>query len=46
MGGRQGVIVYGHGVFTMGRLDFNEALANLLAVERMCREECLRRAAG
>ena len=46
MGGRQGVIVYGHGVFTMGRHDFNEALANLLAVERMCREEYLRRAEG
>jgi len=24
MAGRQGVIVYGHGVFTMGRQDFNE----------------------
>jgi hypothetical protein len=30
----------------MGRHDFNEALANLLAVERMCREEYLRRAEG
>jgi len=46
MAERQGVIVYGHGVFTMGRRDFNEALANLLAVERMCREEYLRRAGG
>jgi ribulose-5-phosphate 4-epimerase/fuculose-1-phosphate aldolase len=46
MAGRRGVIVYGHGVFTMGRHDFNEALANLLAVERMCRDEYLRRAAG
>jgi ribulose-5-phosphate 4-epimerase/fuculose-1-phosphate aldolase len=44
MAGRRGVIVYGHGVFTMGRHDFNEALANLLAVERMCREEYLLRA--
>jgi ribulose-5-phosphate 4-epimerase/fuculose-1-phosphate aldolase len=46
MTGRRGVIVYGHGVFTMGRHDFNEALANLLAVERMCREAYLRRAEG
>jgi ribulose-5-phosphate 4-epimerase/fuculose-1-phosphate aldolase len=44
MEGRRGVIVYGHGVFTMGLNDFNEALAALLAVERMCREEYLRRA--
>jgi ribulose-5-phosphate 4-epimerase/fuculose-1-phosphate aldolase len=46
MAGHRGVIVYGHGIFTMGRHDFNEALANLLAMERMCREEYLRRAAG
>jgi ribulose-5-phosphate 4-epimerase/fuculose-1-phosphate aldolase len=46
MAGRRGVLVYGHGVFAMGRHDFNEALANLLAVERMCREEYLRRAEG
>jgi len=35
MEGRRGVIVYGHGLFTVGRDDFNEAFTNLLAVERM-----------
>ncbi len=45
MEGRQAVMVYGHGLFTMGRDDFNDALARLLAVERLCREEYLRRAA-
>jgi len=43
MEGRRGVIVYGHGLFTVGRDDFNEAFTNLLAVERMCREEYFRR---
>jgi ribulose-5-phosphate 4-epimerase/fuculose-1-phosphate aldolase len=46
MEGRQAVMVYGHGLFTMGRDDFNDALARLLAVERMCRDEYFRRAAG
>lgn len=35
--GRRGVIVLGHGVFTMGRDDFNEGLAALCAVETLCR---------
>jgi ribulose-5-phosphate 4-epimerase/fuculose-1-phosphate aldolase len=35
--GRRGVVVLGHGVFTMGRDDYNEALADLCAVETMCR---------
>ena len=39
MEGRRGVIVYGHGLFTTGERDFNEAFASLLAVERMCRDE-------
>jgi len=43
MAGRRGVIVYGHGLFTVGRVDFNEAFASLLDVERMCRAEYFRR---
>jgi len=43
MVGRRGVIVYGHGVFTVGEDDFNVPLANLIAIERMCREEYFRR---
>jgi ribulose-5-phosphate 4-epimerase/fuculose-1-phosphate aldolase len=39
----RGVIVYGHGVFTTGARDFNQALQGLLDVERNCREEYLRR---
>lgn len=39
--GRAGVIVLGHGVFTAGRRDFNEALAALCAIERRAREACL-----
>jgi len=39
----RGVIVYGHGVFTTGAHDFNQALQGLLDVERNCREEYLRR---
>ena len=38
MEGRRGVIVYGHGLFTVGRTDFNEAFANLLDIERSCRQ--------
>ena len=41
--GRRGVIVYGHGLFTVARTDFNDAFAELLAVERMCREIYFRR---
>ena len=39
--GRAGVIVLGHGVFTAGRDDFNEALASLCAIERQARADCL-----
>lgn len=35
---RRGVIVYGHGLFTVARDDFNEAFANLLDIEKMCRK--------
>jgi len=38
-----GVIVYGHGLFTAGRQDFNEAFARLAAVENACRREYFRR---
>jgi ribulose-5-phosphate 4-epimerase/fuculose-1-phosphate aldolase len=44
MEGRRAVMVYGHGLFTMGRDDFNDPLAGLLGVERMCREEYFQRA--
>lgn len=43
MPGRAGVMVYGHGLFTVGGADFREAFATLLATERFCREECFRR---
>lgn len=38
-----GVIVHGHGVFTAGGEDFNEAFGTLLAVENECRKEYFRR---
>ncbi len=40
---RRGVIVYGHGLFTVARTDFNDAFAELLDIERMCREIYFRR---
>lgn len=36
--GRRGAIVYGHGLFTGGKDDFNEAFENLLNIEKMCKE--------
>jgi ribulose-5-phosphate 4-epimerase/fuculose-1-phosphate aldolase len=45
MEGRNGVIVYGHGVFATGRRDFSDAFATLLEVEHGCREEYFRRLA-
>ncbi|MHC1790131.1 class II aldolase/adducin family protein [Solidesulfovibrio sp.] len=36
-GGRRGVIVCGHGVFTMGANDFGPALSALCAIETLCR---------
>jgi ribulose-5-phosphate 4-epimerase/fuculose-1-phosphate aldolase len=41
-----GVIVYGHGVFTAGREDFNGAFERLLAIEGACRTEYFRRLEG
>jgi len=43
--GRQGAIVFGHGLFTTGAEDFRDAFATLLCVERFCREEYFRRVA-
>ena len=36
-------VVYGHGVFTLGRTDFAEAFHSMVAVENWCREEYFRR---
>jgi len=38
-----GVIVHGHGLFATGKGDFNEAFAQLVAIENTCRSEYLRR---
>ncbi len=37
----RGAIVYGHGLFTTGTDDFNEAFSNLISIELMCIEEYL-----
>jgi len=34
--GKRGAIVYGHGVFTGGKIDFNEAFGSLYEIENMC----------
>ena len=36
LAGRSAAIVHGHGVFAIGRVDFGEALAATVAVERAC----------
>ncbi|MCB2181849.1 MAG: class II aldolase/adducin family protein [Desulfobulbaceae bacterium] len=41
--GRRGAIVWGHGLFTVGREDFNLAFQHLLDIENMCREEYFKR---
>lgn len=38
LSGRRGVLVYGHGLFTAGRDDFNEAFQNLADIESACRQ--------
>jgi ribulose-5-phosphate 4-epimerase/fuculose-1-phosphate aldolase len=45
MPGRRGVLVHGHGLFTIGREDFREAFSALLAIENLCRSEYFRRVA-
>jgi ribulose-5-phosphate 4-epimerase/fuculose-1-phosphate aldolase len=37
--GRRGTIVYGHGLFTLGKKDFVDAFENLLDIEKMCMNE-------
>ncbi len=39
-------IVHGHGLFAVGHEDFNAPFAELLRVERLCRESCLERLRG
>jgi ribulose-5-phosphate 4-epimerase/fuculose-1-phosphate aldolase len=36
---RQNVIVYGHGLFTTGKEDFNEAFTDMLTIENKCQEK-------
>jgi ribulose-5-phosphate 4-epimerase/fuculose-1-phosphate aldolase len=43
IGGPGRALVYGHGVFTIGRRDFAEAFRALVEVENWCREEYFRR---
>ena len=40
---KKGVIVYGHGLFTTGKKDFNEAFYNLLNIEKECQKEYFER---
>ncbi len=42
--GNRGVIVWGHGLFTTGAVDFGEAFSTMLDIENMCREEYFKRA--
>jgi ribulose-5-phosphate 4-epimerase/fuculose-1-phosphate aldolase len=46
IGGPGKAIVYGHGVFTIGRRDFGEAFGAMVEVENWCREEYFRRLAS
>jgi ribulose-5-phosphate 4-epimerase/fuculose-1-phosphate aldolase len=43
IGASGSAIVYGHGVFTLGREGYGEAFAALVDVENFCREEYFRR---
>jgi ribulose-5-phosphate 4-epimerase/fuculose-1-phosphate aldolase len=38
-----GVIVYGHGVFATGRIDFTDAFETLQSIEHRCREAYFQR---
>ncbi len=40
---KRGVIVWGHGLFTVAVVDFNDAFKHLLDIENMCREEFFKR---
>jgi len=39
----QGVIVYGHGLFSIGKTDFNEPFKHLVQIENNCRREYFNR---
>ena len=39
----KGVIVYGHGVFTVGKDDFNQAFLSLVEIEKLCQREYFKR---
>ncbi|MBF0226606.1 MAG: class II aldolase/adducin family protein [Desulfobacterales bacterium] len=39
----KGVLVYGHGVFTAGKNDFNEPFHSLVSIENDCRNEYFKR---
>lgn len=41
--GNPGVIVYGHGLFTTGKTDFNQPFKNLIQIENNCRTEYFNR---
>jgi len=43
IGEHQGVIVYGHGVFTAGNTDFNRPFKHLIQIENDCRAEYFNR---
>ncbi len=40
---KPGVIVYGHGLFTTGKTDFNRPFKNLVKIENICRKEYFKR---
>ncbi len=42
MKNNRGVIVWGHGLFTVSEGDFNSAFRNLLSIEKMCLKEYLK----
>ena len=44
--GRRGAIVYGHGVFTVGKKDFREPFTNLSEIEKLCRDAYLKIISG
>jgi ribulose-5-phosphate 4-epimerase/fuculose-1-phosphate aldolase len=44
--GRRGAIVYGHGVFTVGKKDFRDPFTNLLEIEKLCRDAYLKIISG
>ena len=46
IGATGSAIVYGHGVFTLGREGFGEAFAAMVDVENFCRDEYFRRLDG